>query len=84
MIRVAVEVREGDTLLRATVSADSVRQAVSVMKERYPGRDVRVVFPISPEDFFLEGPKKAEPRPDDRQHRISLYSRARSMDQGAL
>jgi hypothetical protein len=40
------------------VSAESVRQAVSVMRERYPGRDVRVVFPISPEDFFLEDPKK--------------------------
>ena len=58
MIRVAMEVREGTTpLLRETVSAESVRQAVSVMRERYPGRDVRVVFPISPEDFFLEGAK---------------------------
>jgi hypothetical protein len=58
MIRVAMEVREGATLLRETVSAESVRQAVSVMRERYPGRDVQVVFPISPEDFFLEDPKK--------------------------
>ena len=58
MIRVAVEVREGASVLRETVSADGVRQAVSVMRERYPGRDVRVVFPISPEDFFLEDPKK--------------------------
>lgn len=58
MIRVAMEVREGATLLRETVSAESVRQAVSVVRERYPGRDVRVVFPISPEDFFLENPKK--------------------------
>ena len=55
MIRIAMEVREGTTLLsRETMSAESVRQAVSVMGERYPGRDVRVVFPISPEDFFLE------------------------------
>ena len=58
MIRVAVEVREGATLLRETVSADSVRQAVSVMRERYPRRDVRVVFPINPEDFFLEDRRK--------------------------
>jgi hypothetical protein len=64
MIRVAVEVREGATLLRETVSADSVPQAVSVMRERYPGRHVRVVFPISPEDFFLEDPK-TKPQPDD-------------------
>jgi hypothetical protein len=62
MIRVAMEVREGATpLLRETVSAESVRQAVSVMRERYPGRDVRVVFPISPEGFFLEDPTKTGP-----------------------
>jgi hypothetical protein len=69
MIRVAVEVREGATLSRETVSAGSVRQAVSIMRERYPGRDVRVVFPISPEDFFHEDPKKtgrARPRATDR------------------
>jgi hypothetical protein len=84
MIRVAVEVREGATLLRETVSADSVRQAVSVMRERYPGRDVRVVFPISPEYFFLEDPKKAEPRPETPSNRISLHSRPRSMDRGTL
>jgi hypothetical protein len=83
MIRVAVEVREGATSLRETVSADSVRQAVSVMRERYPGRDVRVVFPISPEDFFLEGPKKTEPRPDDG-NRTNLRSRPRPMDRGTL
>ena len=57
MVRVTVEVGEGVTSLRETVSAASVRQAVSVMRERHPGRDVRVVFPISPEDFFLEDPE---------------------------
>jgi hypothetical protein len=84
MIRVAVEVREGASLLRETVSADSVRQAVSVMRERYPGRDVRVVFPISPEDFFLEDPKKTEPRAETSSNRMSLHSRPRSMDRGTL
>ena len=78
MIRVAMEVREGATLLRETVSADSVRQAVSVMRERYPGRDVRVVFPINPEDFFLEDRRKLsrDQAPSDRK---SLCSRPRSM-----
>jgi len=65
MIRVTVEVCEGATLWRETVSAASVRRAVSLMRERYPGRHVRLVFPISPEDFFLEGPKKTEPGTDD-------------------
>ena len=53
-----MEIREGATSLRETVSADSVRQAVSVMRERYPGRDVRVVFPIDSEEFFVGGPKE--------------------------
>ena len=52
MVRVTVEVGEGVTSLRETVSAASVRQAVSVMRERHPEHAVRVVFPISPEDFF--------------------------------
>ena len=75
MIRVAMEVREGATLLRETVSAESVRQAVSLTRERYPGGDVRVVFPISPEDFFLEDPKETGLPPDDEQDRIDPDSR---------
>ena len=59
MIRVAVEVREGAASLRETVSADSVSRAVSSVRERYPGRDVRVVFPIDSEEFFVGGPKEA-------------------------
>ena len=58
MIRVAVEVREGATSLRETVSADSVSQAVSSVRERFPGRDVRVVFPIDSEEFFVADPKE--------------------------
>jgi hypothetical protein len=58
LIRVAVEVRKGVTSLRETVSADSVSQAVSSVRERYPGRDVRVVFPIDSEEFFVGDPKE--------------------------
>jgi hypothetical protein len=56
MIKVSMEVREGAALSRATVQAESIQEAVSITKRRYPGRDVRVIFPIDPEDFFLEGP----------------------------
>jgi hypothetical protein len=56
MIRVSMEVREGTALSRATVQAKSIREAVSITRERYPGRDVQVIFPIDPEDFFIEGP----------------------------
>jgi hypothetical protein len=54
MIKVSMEVREGATLSRATVEAESIREAVSITRGRYPGRDVRVIFPIEAEDFFIE------------------------------
>ena len=62
MIRVSMEVREGAALSRTTVQAESIREAVSITRRRYPGRDVRVKFPIDPEDFFLEGPAEDNSR----------------------
>ncbi len=56
MIKVSMEVREGGALSRATVQAESIREAVSITRRRYPGRDVRVMFPIDAEEFFIEGP----------------------------
>jgi hypothetical protein len=56
MIKVSMEVREGAALSIATVQAESIREAVNITRRRYPGRDVRVMFPIDPEDFFTEGP----------------------------
>jgi hypothetical protein len=38
------------------VQAESIRGAVSITKERHPGREVRVIFPIDAENFFIEGP----------------------------
>jgi hypothetical protein len=54
MIKVSMDVREGATLSRATVEAESIREAVSITRGRFPGRDVRVIFPIDAEDFFIE------------------------------
>ena len=51
-----MEVREGAALSSATVQAETIRDAVNITRRRYPGRDVRVTFPIDPEDFFIEGP----------------------------
>ena len=62
MIRVSMEVREvreGTALSRARVQAGSIREAVNITRGRYPGRDVRVTFPIDPEDFFIEGPQES-------------------------
>jgi hypothetical protein len=52
MVRVSVEVREGDDLFEVTVYADSISQAVGIARGRFPGYDVRVVFPIDGEEFF--------------------------------
>ena len=56
MIRVSMEVREETALSRATVQAESIREAVNITRRRYPGRDVRVMFPIDPETFFINDP----------------------------
>lgn len=52
MVRVSVEVREGDDLFEVTVYADTISGAVGIVRARFPGHDVRVVFPIDGEEFF--------------------------------
>ena len=55
VIRISVEVGRGGRHFRATVEARSIEQAVDIASERYPGREVRVLFPIDPEEFFDGG-----------------------------
>jgi hypothetical protein len=62
MIKVSMEVREGPALSRATVQAETIREAVSITRGQYPGRDVRVIFPIDAEEFFIDGPAKGNSR----------------------
>ncbi len=57
MIRVFVEVTEETAPLRVEVRAESISQAVGTIEELHPGRTVQVVFPIDPEEFFVEGPQ---------------------------
>ena len=71
MIRVSMEVREGPALSRATVQAKSIREAVSITRGRYPGRDVRVIFPIDAEEFFIVGPTEENGR-----RRLSMVAAA--------
>ena len=58
MIKVSVEVREEAAPFRVEVRDESITRAVSTIERRHPGRTVRVVFPIDPEDFFVEGPQE--------------------------
>ena len=52
MVRVSAEVRKGDDLREVMVYADSISQAVGTARDRFPGRAVRVVFPIDGGEFF--------------------------------
>ena len=71
MVRVSMDVGEGSALSRATVQAESIREAVSITRRRYPGRDVRVIFPIDAEEFFIEGPTEENGR-----RRLSMVAAA--------
>ena len=57
MIRVFIEVIEEAAPLRVEVRAESISQAVGTIEELHPGRTVQVVFPIDPEEFFVEEEK---------------------------
>jgi hypothetical protein len=54
MIEVSIEVGKGDICFEMVIRAGSIRQALSMAGDRYPDRDLRVVFPIKPETFFVE------------------------------
>ena len=55
MVRISVEFRSGTARFRVGVQAQSIREALSVVGERYPGGVVEVVFPIEPEGSFVHG-----------------------------
>ena len=55
MIQVSVELGHNSTGFRVSVRAESIEQAVNFASARYPGSEVRVLFPIDPESFFVGG-----------------------------
>ena len=55
MIRVSVEVCSGAARIRAAVWANSIERALSLVRAHYPGGEVKVIFPIEPEAFFVDG-----------------------------
>jgi hypothetical protein len=56
MVKVSVQVRSGAARFRVGVQARSIREALSAVGRTYPNRDVRVMFPIEPEWFFVPEP----------------------------
>lgn len=55
MVKVSLEVREGADSFEVTAHAESISQAVGVTERRFPGGEVRVVFPIDGDEFFGGG-----------------------------
>ena len=64
MIRVFVDVHEEAAPRRVEVRAESISQAVGSIEERHPGRTVQVVFPIDPEEFFVEDLQEVKAKQD--------------------
>jgi hypothetical protein len=54
MIRISVEIRYASGPFRVMVEAESIRRAVERIQRRYPGCEVKPVFPIDPETFFVD------------------------------
>jgi hypothetical protein len=64
MIRVFVEVTEEAVPLKVEVCAESISKAVDIVEELHPGHAVQVVFPIDPQEFFVEGSEQAGTKQD--------------------
>ena len=54
MMEVPIRVRSGSAGFAVKVRAESIRRALDLAGQRYPGADVGVRFPIEPEGFFAE------------------------------
>jgi hypothetical protein len=53
VVKVSVEVRNGAARFRVGVQASSIQSALTLVKGIHSTNDVKVVFPIDPEDFFV-------------------------------
>jgi hypothetical protein len=54
MVKVSVEIRDRTARFRIGVQAQSIEQALSIVRARYPSSLARISFPIDPEGFFVE------------------------------
>ena len=54
MVKVSIEVRSGTARFDVGVQAESIRRAMSLVRERYPEANVRLNFPLDPAEFFAE------------------------------
>lgn len=62
LICVTVEILERGTSQRARISAPGIARALEVAGDGKSGREVRILFPIDPEAFFIGNPSERELR----------------------
>ena len=55
LIQVVIEVRSGAASFRVSVRAQSIQQAISLVRDSYPGAEAGLVLPVEPESFFFSG-----------------------------
>jgi hypothetical protein len=54
VVRVSIEVNSGAARFRVGIQASNIQRAVSLAEGLNSASDVKVVFPIDPEAFFIE------------------------------
>ena len=60
VVKVSVEVRNGAARFRVGVQASSIQSALNLVKGVHSASEVKVLFPIDPEGFFVEDALAAE------------------------
>jgi hypothetical protein len=60
VVKVSIEVGNGAARFRVGVQALSIHRAINLVKGFHSANDVKVVFPIDPESFFVEEALAAE------------------------
>ncbi|MDQ4128433.1 MAG: hypothetical protein M3151_10875 [Actinomycetota bacterium] len=50
MVKVSVEVGSGG--FRLAVAAETISRALRLVEDRYPGAEIRIIFPLDPDEFF--------------------------------
>ena len=58
VVRVSVRVSGDGEDVRVEVQAESIEGALQMVRERNPGGECEVSFPIDPERFFVADPAK--------------------------
>ena len=55
MIKISIEVRSGTARFNVAAQAESIEEALEIAKRYNSGKECKVVFPIDPEIFFVNG-----------------------------